>query len=104
MNEGEFHGSMLENALQAFGAEKHRQVMVSFCRENGIDLMNLQELLPEVANTYCVAENYKGLLGRYPFADFDKAYYMVDRECPLEGILGAYIRNNIMLFFEADCS
>ena len=55
--------------------------------------------MPETTDPYQVMENYMQLGRKYPFADFDKAYFALDRECPLEGILGAYIRENMTLFF-----
>ena len=69
------------------------------CIKNGIDLSNLEELLPETTDPYQVMENYMQLGRKYPFADFDNAYFALNRECPLEGILGAYIRENMTLFF-----
>lgn len=100
VNEGNFHGPMLVDALCAFGAEHHGRMIAEFCKENGIDLSNLQELLPENVDPYCMTENYLELLNKYPFDEFDKAYFEIDRECPLEGILGEYIRKNILQFQE----
>ena len=98
VNQGKFHGPMLKNALLAFGAEQHRGITEEFCMKNSIDLSNLQELLPETTDPYQVMENYMQLVEKYPFADFDEAYFSLDGECPLEGILGAYIRKNMQLF------
>lgn len=100
VNQGRFHAAMLDQALLAFDAEQHRRITEEFCMKNGIDLSNLKELLPEATDPYQVMENYTQLVGKYPFADFDKAYFALDCECPLEGILGACIRNNMTLFFE----
>lgn len=99
VNQGKFQGTMLENALVAFGAEQHRQMIAEFCLKNGIDLGNLAELLPETTDPYRAMENYLQLNEKYPFADFDNGYFALDSECPLERILGAYIRKNITLFF-----
>lgn len=98
-NQGKFHGAMLENALLAFGAEEQSHIFTDFCTRNAIDLSNLEELLPETTDPYQVLENYANLMGKYPFADFNKTYFALDGECPLESILGAYIRNHMALFF-----
>ena len=97
-NEGKIHGPMLHTALCAFGAEQHDRILADFCQKNGIDLCNLQELIPETADPYCMIENYQQLRSKYPFEDFDKAFFELDRAYPLERILGTYIRNNISLF------
>lgn len=99
VNEGRFHGAMLDKALLAFGAEQHKRITEEFCMKNGIDLSNLEELLPETTDPDQVMENYMQLIRKYPFANFDKAYFAIDGEYPLEGILGAYIRENMALFF-----
>ena len=99
VNQGKFHGAMLENALLAFGAEEHSRVFTEFCAKNAIDLSNLEELLPETTDPYQVMENYRNLMRKYPFAGFDEAYFALDGEYPLERMLGAYIRKHMTLFF-----
>ena len=99
VNQGRFHGAMLDKALFAFGAVQHRRITEEFCMKNGIDLSNLEELLPETTDPYQVMENYTQLMRRYPFTDYDKAYFALDGKCPLEGVLGTYIRENMPLFF-----
>lgn len=99
VNQGKIHGRLLEDALSVFGAEEHRRIIAAFCGENGIDLKNLQEIIPETKDPYSVMENYMRLIRKYPFADFDRSYFELDAKCPLEGILGAYIRNHLTVFF-----
>ena len=98
-NQGKFHGAMLENALLAFGAAEHSRIFTEFCAKNAIDLSKLEELLPETTDPYQVMENYRNLMGKYPFTDFDEAYFALDGEYPLERMLGAYIRKHMTLFF-----
>ncbi len=99
VNQGRFHAAVLDQALLAFGAEQHRRITAEFCMKNGIDLANLKELLPEATDPYQVMESYMQLSRKYPFLDFDKAYFALDDDFPLECILGTYIRKNMHLFF-----
>lgn len=92
VNLGRVYGPVLQESLEAFGADRHAGMTLRFCWENGIDLSNLQEFAPGDV------DRYMQLSEKYPFEKFDRAYLLLERVCPLESILGEYIRRNISQF------
>ena len=88
MNAGRFHGAVLEEALLAFGAERHAGLVSDFCKENKIDISNPQQFVP------VSVEHYVRLYQEYPFEAFDQAYFALVQVCPLERMLGEYIRKH----------
>ena len=98
VNAGKLHGPLLEKALCVFGAEQHQKLLSQFSKDNNIDFRNLQKLAPGNMDPYSMVDDYFELLAKYPFCDFEQAYYELDRACPLVVILAEYVRENISQF------
>ena len=98
INAGNIHGSMIEEALRVFGAEEHLRLVSEFCSQNGLDLCNLRKLIPARMEPYGMTDFYLRLINEYPFDEFERMYYKLESDCPLQSILATYVRKNISLF------
>ena len=97
-NQGYYHGPDLINALDAFGAVDHRDLIADFFEKCSMDTDFFDELPHKERDPYVIMEFYSDLSQRYPFREFENAYFELDRNSPLETILGTYLRNNLSVF------
>lgn len=77
------------DALHAVGAENQRTLLADFIGKNKIDLTDL--------NSFMItdAEEFEAQNARYPFDDFDDAYYNIDEKYPLCSLLDQYARKHL---------
>ncbi len=76
-------------ALSAIGADTYRHIYDAFIRRHHIDLTDLTSFIIEDLS------EYERQIGRYPFDDFDDAYYRASLAEPLENFLLRYARANL---------
>lgn len=84
----------LEEALSQVGAESFRKLFHNFVTENDIDVTQLDSFVIHSAEEF-VAQNE-----RYPFDEFDEAYYELYEREPLDALCTAYIRRHLGDFFD----
>lgn len=86
----------LEQALYEVGAKKHLDLFHRFVTENGIDVRDLSSFKLERV------EDFEEQEKRYPFDQFDDAFYALEEEKErLSDALACYIRQHLTDFFEA---
>lgn len=83
----------LSQALDALGAGAYRALLEDFASQNGIDLGDLSSFV--ISRT----KDYEAQTRRYPFDQFDEAYYVRYETDPLERYLTAYVRQHLEEFF-----
>lgn len=76
------------------GAESFRKLFHNFVTENDIDVTQLDSFVIHSAEEF-VAQNE-----RYPFDEFDEAYYELYEREPLDALCTAYIRRHLGDFFD----
>lgn len=80
---------MISEYLEVIGANDHKRLYDNFITQNQIDLTDL--------STFDIDDisEYEDQTRRYPFEDFDNAYYNL---APLEDLLTAYVKQHLMEF------
>ena len=92
------YASLVPGSLEAVGAEKYTSLLCDFVDKHGINLEDLSEfeLIPQLDkedfSPYIEAHE------KYPFVDFDNAFYDLYGSDPLEGRIAGYIRDHIDAF------
>lgn len=84
----------LEEALSQVGAESFRTLFHDFITEHDIDVTQLERFAIHSADQF--ADQAR----RYPFDDFDEAYYQLYEQEPLDSLCAAYIRRHLGDFFD----
>ena len=84
----------LEEALSQVGAESFRILFHDFVTEHEIDVTQLERFAIHSADQFAAQAR------RYPFDDFDEAYYQLYEQEPLDGLCAAYVRQHLGDFFE----
>lgn len=93
MNVGKAYAPILPDALNAIGASVHSELFLRFCDKHHIDRTDLKGF-------DCVdIDLYLKMLSKYPFEEFDQAYYDLDRENSLCALAAAYIRQHFGTLF-----
>lgn len=77
---------MVSDYMKVVGALKHKKIYDDFILQNNIDINDLSSFN---SNTH---EEFSAQYERYPFDDFDNAFYELE---PLEAYLISFIRDNI---------
>ncbi len=80
---------LLPAALDEIGAADHKTLFDAFVRDNGIDVNDLSSFISDDV------EGYLAQTERYPFDDFDNAFYALK---PIQEYLIPYIRAHIPEF------
>ena len=80
---------LLPAALDEIGATDHRALFDAFVRNNDIDVNDLSSFISDGV------EGYQAQTERYPFDDFDNAFYALK---PIQEYLLPYIRAHISAF------
>lgn len=106
-NLGYLTAPSLLDALDEIGAEAYHDQLAEFVTENGIALDHFEGFdvdeeefsdWKEMEAVYDAA--YEELEGKYPFDDFDEAFYGLEDKNPLEPYCAAYIRDHMTDFFD----
>lgn len=80
---------LLSGCLKAVGAAEHQTLFDEFVKENKIDLTDLDSFMIDSE------EEYEKQADRYPFDEFDEKFSELP---PLQTILSAYVRENVLQF------
>ncbi len=80
---------MLPAALSEIGAAGHKALFDAFVRDNGIDVNDLSSFVSDDV------EGYVAQTERYPFDDFDNAFYALK---PIQEYLVPYVQAHISAF------
>ena len=80
---------LLSECLKTIGADEHKKLYDSFISDNGIDVNDLSSFMIDDA------AEFEAQTERYPFEDFDNAFYELD---PIQDLLIPYIREHISEF------
>lgn len=79
----------LADALSEIGAVRHRELFESFVEKNAINIHDLSSFVIDSIDEYGTQAK------RYPFDDFDNAFYSLP---PIQELLVPYIREHISEF------
>ena len=82
----------VSQCLNTIGASEYERLFSDFVSTNRIDLNDLDSFIIEDADEYAAQTE------RYPFDNFDDKYCQLYEEAPLENILLAYARENLVDF------
>ena len=83
VNWGDAMAPLTAEALAKVGAAEHRAIYEQFVKDNGIDLSDMSSF------SFRTAEDFIAQYKRYPYDDFDNAYYALP---PLDEIVAGYLR------------
>lgn len=97
VNDGEY-ASLVPSALAAVGAEEYAALLCDFVEKHGIDLEDLSAFELDIESVEEDFSPYIEVQQKYPFEDFDDAYYELYGTDPLEGKIADYIREHIDAF------
>lgn len=100
VNDGDF-AALVPPALRAVGAEDYAALVCDFAQKHGIDLNDLSAFELTLDPDDADFAPYIMLTEKYPFDDFDNAFYELYGTDPLEGYIAGYIREHIGTFAEA---
>ena len=97
VNDGAY-ASLVPGSLEAVGAEEYASLLFDFVDKHGINLEDLSEF---ELNPQLDEEDFSPYIAvhkKYPFEDFDDAFYDLYGSDPLEGRIADYIRDHIDAF------
>lgn len=100
VNDGAY-AALVPAALLAVGAEDYAALLCDFVKKHNIHLDDLSAFELDIAPGEEDFTPYIALTEKYPFADFDDAFYELYGTAPLEGYIAGYIREHIDAFAEA---
>lgn len=80
---------LLAGFLDEIGAGEHKALFETFIKENDIDVSDLSSFIIDDM------DEFEAQAGRYPFDDFDDAFYALE---PIEALILPYIRAHISEF------
>ncbi len=98
VNSSRYTAPYVQDALHAIGAKKYLSLLNQFIEANAIDLNDLDSFIIEDI------EEFEEQAERYPFDDFDDAFYALENEenNTFEELLGAFVRKHISEFASVD--
>lgn len=97
INGGEY-ASLVPGSLQAVSAEEYTSLLCGFVEKHEINLEDLSEFELNLQPDEEDFAPYIAAHEKYPFEDFDDAFYDLYGSDPLEGYIADYIRDHIDAF------
>ena len=97
VNDGDY-ASLVPGSLQAVGAEEYNSLWCDFVEKHAINLEDLSEFELSIQHDEADCAPYIAVYDKYPFEDFDDAFYDLYGSDPLEGYIANYIRDHIDAF------
>ena len=99
VNDGEY-ASLVPTSLKTIGADEYTTLLCDFVEKNGINLEDLSEFALNLQPDQEDFSQYIEMHEKYPFNDFDDAFYDLYGTDPLEGYIADYILDHIDAFID----